>query len=349
MLTFLIRQKYRDKNIPWGIHFELTKRCNLRCKHCYVSSKGHEKELNFLEIKEILEQLQDAGALIVTFSGGEIFLRKDLPQILRCATQKFLTILLTNGTLITSDKAKIIREAGVKQVEISLYADRSDVHDRITGVPGSHALTMKGLNLLADAGVAIVIKSLIMKFNVGEVDSLKKIASNLGARIRTVTSLIPNTDGSDQPLFFLADKKFRKKHMFQLTAKFFNDMKIKTINEGVEDLTSDDHTIGCDAGRSICSISSSGTVYPCAILPINIGSLLEKPFLEIWHEKPSKELEKIRKASLSDFPECINCDLLGSCSPCLGRNYLENGDIFKCSLEYCRMAHWVSSDLNRLT
>lgn len=130
-----ILEKYQELCIPWMVHFELTHRCNFRCIHCYTIPEKSENELNISEIKRIICEFREIGAMGLAFSGGEIFLRSDLLDILDYASQRHLVFLLTNGSLITRKIAFSLKEIGIYRIEISLYGNRK-VHDMVTGIEG---------------------------------------------------------------------------------------------------------------------------------------------------------------------------------------------------------------------
>jgi len=343
MLAKKIQEKYRNHNIPWRVHFELTHRCNLNCVHCYLAPNVSNEEVSLFEVKRILDQVQQMGAMVLTLSGGEIFLRDDLLEIISYAAKSFLVILLTNGTLITSDIVRRLKKLDVTQVEISLHGANARTHDQITRVPGSHSKTMKALDLLSRDQVPIVIKSSILNQNIHEYPGIEKIASQFGARLSISQFLIPKTDGSTDPLFYRIDNKDREKYLSPWWAE-----KSKEINwngEKGSEISSSRKQEMCNAGRSSCSISPSGMVSPCVTLPLNLGSLREKPFKDIWHTRPSEDLKKLRSATLSDLPQCKNCDISAFCTPCLGVNYLECGNMLSCPAEFCRQVHWMVGKL----
>jgi len=344
MLVGDIRKRYSALNIPWLAHFELTARCNLRCIHCYFDPYDSNDELGFSEITNILDQLQNVGTPTIVFSGGEIFLREDLLDILNYSTKHFLVILLTNGTLINSRVADKLKVSGVTQVDISLYGTTPQVHDQITSIPGSHARTIEAVDLLKKAGVPTVIKFCMMKQNVKEISKMKTFASQLGAKLSVSTLLIPKRDGSKDPLCFLADNNDQKEYLLQFVK---DNTPRETTEENSQSYASrSPHTELCGAGRHFCNISPTGMVSPCVILPLNLGSLRDKTFREIWQTNPSKELLNLRSVKFTDLNKCRVCDLAAHCTPCIGRNYLENKDILECSANFCRTAHWVASGLN---
>ena len=123
--------------IPLSVQLDLTYRCNERCIHCYLDHDDHG-EMTTAEIKDLLDQLAEAGVFFLTISGGEILMRKDFFEILEYARARtFCVKLKTNAVLIREQEAQRIRSLGVESVQISIYSHRPEVHDAITKVPGS--------------------------------------------------------------------------------------------------------------------------------------------------------------------------------------------------------------------
>ncbi len=133
--------------IPLSVQLDLTYRCNERCVHCYLDHDDHG-EMTTAEIKNLLDQLAAAGVLFLTFSGGEILLRKDFFEILEYARAlMFCVKLKTNAVLIREREADRIRALAVESVQISIYSHRPEVHDAITKLPGSLERSMSAIRL----------------------------------------------------------------------------------------------------------------------------------------------------------------------------------------------------------
>jgi len=123
------------KRLPLSVHFDLTYRCNERCVHCYLDHEDHG-ELSTAECIDALEQLAKAGTLFLTFSGGEIFLRRDLEELLATARRLHFDVSLkTNALLVTPERAEMLWRHGVRRVQISVYSSDGAIHDAITKVP----------------------------------------------------------------------------------------------------------------------------------------------------------------------------------------------------------------------
>jgi len=123
--------------LPISVQFDLTYRCNERCVHCYLDHDDHG-ELSTHEVEDVLDQLAAAGTLFLIFSGGELLLRTDFFELLEYARAlRFDVKLKTNALLIREAEATRIRDLGVRQVQVSIYSHRAEIHDAITKVPGS--------------------------------------------------------------------------------------------------------------------------------------------------------------------------------------------------------------------
>src|ERR1700723_1589045 len=130
-------RKTVERHLPWNVHIDLTYRCNERCVHCYLDHHDYG-EMTTREVKNVLDQLAEAGALFLTFSGGEIFLRPDLFELIAYGRGlNFDVSLKTNALLIDESRARRLRELGIRKIQISIYSADAAIHDAITKVPGS--------------------------------------------------------------------------------------------------------------------------------------------------------------------------------------------------------------------
>ena len=141
------------RRYPFSGSFELTERCNLRCGHCYInqpagSRAARARELTTSQVTGILDQIADAGCLYLLLTGGEALLRPDFEEIYLYAKRKGLLLtLFTNGTLLTPRLADFLAEWRPYALEITVYGATQDIYERVTGVPGSYAACMRGIEL----------------------------------------------------------------------------------------------------------------------------------------------------------------------------------------------------------
>src|SRR6202453_3882224 len=139
MSVLVAEMAYQALNlrVPLSVQLDLTYRCNERCIHCYLDHDDHG-EMTTGEIKDLLDQMAEAGVFYLTISGGEILMRRDFFGILEHARLRTFCIKLkTNGVLIREQEADRIKALGVESVQISIYSHRHEIHDAITKRPGS--------------------------------------------------------------------------------------------------------------------------------------------------------------------------------------------------------------------
>jgi len=127
-------------NAPRLIAWELTAGCNLNCVHCRGASTSSvpEGELTTEEAKHFIDEVVELGKPILILSGGEPLTRSDVFEIARYGTDAGLRVVLaTNGTLLTPEIVKKLRDAGVQRLSISLDGATAKTHDEFRGMPGS--------------------------------------------------------------------------------------------------------------------------------------------------------------------------------------------------------------------
>ena len=124
------------------------------------------------------------SVFFLIFSGGEIFLRKDLEQIVAHARARSFDIKLkTNALLIGHEEAAWISRLGVHQVQVSIYSHRPEIHDAITKVRGSLDRSLKAIARLRGLGVRVVIACVLMKQNAGDFEGVQRLAADTGRRV----------------------------------------------------------------------------------------------------------------------------------------------------------------------
>lgn len=324
-------------DIPVAAMLELTNRCHLRCRHCYIHAPSDRSELSLDEYRRLLDQLADAGTLFLTVTGGEPMIRPDFYDIMAYARRRaFAFILFTSGTLISPDAADRLRDLCPQRVEISLLGAQAATHDRITRVRGSFERVLAAVRLLRARGIPVQLKTTWMRDNIEEADRIKALAGELGASFRSAFLLIHRRDGSPDPTDLAVTEE-------QLRA-----MAAAAIRQagGVQSVPPPPPVLGdeqkreaspCGAGQTSCMIDAQGLVYPCAAIRTVLGDIRRTPFAEIWRANPVlAELRAIRVAHLT---RCASCRLLLRCARCAGLAYMETGSLLAASRQACTVAH----------
>jgi radical SAM protein with 4Fe4S-binding SPASM domain len=319
-----IVKKTLDRHIPFTVHWELTYHCNLQCPHCYVVPQNSREELSPREIAAILDHLKEKGTLHVIFSGGEILTRKDFFDIAHYARGKgFALRLMTNGTLIDEGMADEIKDLHPLTVEISLYGSKPEIHDPITACSGSFERSMKALRLLNERGIRTIVKSLMMKQNVGDFQKMKELSREIGSQFLYDTVIIPKIDGSMEP----CGNRLDRKELYSLL--------YPQVQENGNDGDSQEDDLLCSAGLNAFSISPYGDVYPCAGFKERGGNLRNHSLSEILQ---SPIFTKIRSTTLSDLSECKRCEAIQYCNRCPALAWMETGDLLGPSEPNCLLA-----------
>ena len=147
-------QRALDLGVPMSVHFDITYRCNERCVHCYLDHDDHG-EMTTSEIKRVLNELADAGTFFLTFSGGEVLMRRDFFELLEYARNLMFAVRIkTNAVMIGESEARRMLELGVDQIQVSIYSHRPEVHDAITKLPGSLRRSIEAIRFLSEARTA---------------------------------------------------------------------------------------------------------------------------------------------------------------------------------------------------
>ncbi len=313
-----------------SVHWELTYRCNEKCTHCYLDvftpNANVPGELSTEECLGIIDQMTELGVLNLTFSGGEILVRRDFFRIAEYARSKrFLLRLFTNGILIKPEIADRIAALHPYAVEVSLYSAKPEVHDAITRRKRSWELTTRALRLLNERGVRTMVKTPLMRENVCELNEVRAIAKELGAQFRYDVTITPKDTGGLEPL----------KHRIS-----YDDM-VEVFRKEVDSsvwlerkITDETHT--CGIARSAMAIDPYGNVIPCLQTRFIAGNLRDRSLREIWQSSPV--WQELGHLTIGELPICRTCELKTLCLRCHGLALLETGDLRGPALANCRAA-----------
>jgi radical SAM protein with 4Fe4S-binding SPASM domain len=315
--------------IPLTVTLEITLGCNLRCVHCYnfdrsgpAPAERKEGVLAPAEVLRIIDEVATEGALFLSFTGGEALLHPHLLEfVARARANRLYVRLKSNGMLLTPERARALADAGVADVEISVYGARPETHDAFTTVPGSFDKTIRGIASARDAGLRPIIAFILHRRNCEELDAMFELARELGVSFNLGNEITARYDGSSgQAEHQMTPEQFRA----LLNGPHGERFDVENTSGGVQ----------CPCARNVCGISSTGDVYPCIGAPIASGNLREKSFREIWRESP--QLNRIRGLKIEDFHACEPCAYRGRCARSSGSAYANTGgytgpDPFACA------------------
>jgi len=315
------------------LHCDLLYQCDLDCVHCYLDDKAR-RILPTKFWKDVLDQAAALGVFSVLFSGGEIFLRKDLLEIISHARSLGIFVhLKTHGGWIDADMAARLKELHVSTIALSYYATDATIHDTITRHPGSHAKTRHAIKVLAEAGIITVAAIAVIDANrhlwretVAEVESLGAYAGLNGVMMAA---------HSGDP--FPRDLNIDIEALAELEA-FASGRTVQVDvagSTGVQSQPADwEEQRNCGAGNSMLYIGPEGDVTPCVSWPMPMANLNRGDHLsDIWYQ--NQALKKVQSYRHADREICKSCAVREDCDFCAGQSFVETGDPMAAILNAC--------------
>lgn len=304
--------------IPIQGSIELTGRCNLNCFHCYARGERDKAELQFQEIKKLINQLVKNGCLFLQLTGGECLSRRNFKEIyLYIRRAGIIPTISTNATLFNNDLIGTMTKYPPYCVIVSLYGAKDSVHDRITQTKGSFKKTLTNVIRLKNRGISVRFSAVVFKENFSEVQKMRKLAERIDIPIVFYPFLIPALNKDVNPLSHGVEAE--------------ECVQILALNKKKKKLFRNEALYPCNAGLQSFHIDCGEEVYLCKI-ERSIGfSLLEASFKDSW-----RRLARIRALKLRLPQNCLDCKQKATCEVCppMMRLYESSG----CGRIYCQRA-----------
>jgi len=347
----LIRFSSEDKPV---VMWNITRACNLRCKHCYLDAQlgPHPDELTLEEGMKLLDEFADIGIPMVIMTGGEPLISKNFLPLAFYAKEKGLRMVVsTNGTVITRDLARKMKDADILYVGVSLDAADPALHDEFRGVKGAWERAITGIKNAMDAGLKTGFRITISKANWKEVPALIDLAVEMKVPRFCLYHLVPTGRGSE-----IADWDITPRERIAVLQHLY-DRAIELQDEDIEILTTDSPmdgvyilerlkkedperfdlarrllatSGGCSIGKKVANIDYLGNVSPCHFTPHQrLGNIRERSFREIWMEHPCESLIQLRRMKELLKGACGICEYRDVCGGCRQKAYFYRGDLFE--------------------
>ncbi len=326
------------------IAWEVTSACNLACKHCRAEAQlePSQGELSTEEALGLIDTFPETGNPIIIFTGGEPLMRPDVFELVAHAKSKGLRcVMAPNGTLLTPEIAKRLKEVGIERCSISIDGPGAESHDDLRGVQGAFEASMRGIEHLKSAGMEFQINTTVTRDNLGMFKDIFHLAGDLGAAAWHIFLLVPTGRAArlgaqvitaqeyENVLNWFYD--FRKTTDMQLKATcaphYHRILRQRAKEEGVpvnfETFGLDAVSRGCLGGTGFCFISSTGQVQPCGYLELDCGQVRETPFPDIWRN--SQQFLNLRDPK-TYTGKCGVCEYGRVCGGCRARAQTMRGD-----------------------
>ena len=334
---------------PTLISWNITRRCNLACGHCYLDAVQRKRdtgdELDLHETVRVVEEIADLapGAMLV-LTGGEPLLRRDLDAIVTHAANLGLKpVIGTNGLMLDENRAQRLRKAGAVGVGISLDSVTSEFHDELRGRAGAWAGAMAGMRAARVNGLGVLMQTTLFEENRSELNGFADLAADVGAMAlnffflvctgRGVTQTDLSPGAYEESIQAIVDlQRVRPDLMVRARcapyARRMLGLHAGEAHHGYAEWSS-----ACLAGQRYLRIGPQGDVTPCPYVPSTSGSVRRQALREIWETGP----DFVRLRGEMPGGKCARCDYRVSCGGCRARALATSGDLMaedsKCT--YC--------------
>lgn len=334
--------------------WNMTQRCNLKCVHCYAHAKDRtfEGELTTAQGKALIDDLSAFGSPVILFSGGEPTMHPDLPELAQYAVGKGMrAVISTNGTLITEEMARTLKEIGLSYVGISLDGLEA-IHDKFRAVKGAFQAALQGIRNTQKAGIKVGLRFTINRFNYQDIPGIFDLLEEMEVPRVCFYHLVYAGRGSKLVKDDLSHAETRK--VVDLIIDRTQDLHER--GKPKEVLTVDNHADGPylylrmqkedpqrakevlellkmnegnSSGRGIGCVSWDGEVYADQFWRhTSFGNIKDRPFSEIWTNTSNELLQKLKDKKPHVKGRCATCHWLDICAG----NFLVQTEAVTCDL-----------------
>lgn len=330
------RETTSGEFVPHVVAWNLTRRCNLRCSHCYISagpSETAEGELDTAACRRVIDELLAVNpAPMLILSGGEPLLRDDLPDIAAYAAERGATVVVgTNGTMLTDERIVALKAAGVTGVAVSVDSLRPGYHDRFRRGADALVATTAALERLRRNGLDFIVQTTATRGNRREIPALIEWAAAQGAVAFNLYFLVPTGRGSRLTDITVEEYEGLLATLVAYHRQYLGEMMVRAkcaphyirlvhaetpgspiLNSGTR----------CPCGIDYCRITPEGKLTLCPYMPTVVGDLRTQSFAEIWRGSPI--LADLRQHELGG--KCGRCEYRKICRGCRARALAVTGD-----------------------
>jgi radical SAM protein with 4Fe4S-binding SPASM domain len=337
-----------------SFNLEITARCNNNCRHCFINlpaddKEAAKKELSLDEIKCIIDQAADLGALWCLLTGGEPLLRKDFFDIYLYLKKKgFLVSVFTNATLINKEHADFFKQYPPRDIEITVYGAAKKTYELISRKPGSFAAFIKGVNLLLEAAIKVRFKAMALRSNIQELADIAVFCRDRTKdyfrfdpflHLRFDGNCLRNEEIKSERLMPLEIAMIEKNDPERFEALKKNCDKL--INNTFSQIDCN-HLFHCGVGNGSFAVSFDGFLRPCPSLwhPDCIYDIRKNGFdiRRAW-DKCILKVRGMRSNKKEYLTKCRRCPIINLCLWCPAHAYLESGELDKPDEYFCEVAH----------
>jgi len=357
-LTLWDRIKNQRKLLSFDL--EITARCNNNCRHCYINlpasdKKAKAKELSLDQIKKIIDQAVELGAIWCLITGGEPLLREDFFDIYLYLKKKGLLIsVFTNAVLITEEHIKLFKKYPARDIEVTIYGVTEKTYERVTRKSGSFNAFMRGLNLLLKNGIKVRFKAMALQSNV---DELPQIAAFCRERTKDYFRFDPflhlRFDGDPKRNAEIKSERLSAEEI--VTVERADNERSSALEKSCDKLIMPEagqincnHLFHCGTGNKSFTVSYDGFFRLCSSLWHQdcVYDLKNGPLLEAW-QSFVPQVQDMRSDRKEFLEKCRKCQIVNLCIWCPAHSHLETGKLDTPVDYFCGVAHARAKFLRR--
>jgi AdoMet-dependent heme synthase len=356
----LDRYRVHDIPITSGFHliaplivwFEITRDCNLPCRHCYIEAgpgRPREHELSTAEVLDVIDQLSVAGVFAVVLVGGEPMRRPDFLTIVRHAHERGLVLsIATNGTYLTQE---VIDALPREECIVSVSVDGTSLHHELR-VTMDFAQVRDKLLLLKRNNYPAAVMATQTNDNLEELEEVFAFAREHGFFFGS-TPFSPIGRGRFFPQYVPQEPLAPRAAELYMRDKLHDNEMMERVGLCVAKFLDQCHVVARAARREFCGvamayITSDGAVYPCSICAsrhsFRAASLRERSFSDIW----ANAFDAIRDVTFDSFRDCVNCELSREPYYCTSRCPV-TAELYTGDSAGCGSTPYVKASLKRRT
>lgn len=338
-MMMLFAKAEREK-IPLSGTFELTSRCTLNCKMCYIHRSQNCEEVKAKEKStgwwlQLAEKARASGMLMLLLTGGEPLLRDDFKEIyLGCRKLGLLVSVNTNGTLVDKDMVEFFKAYPPQRLNVSLYGTSPETYQKLCGNGEAYYKAVNAITSLKEAGVNVRINYTITPLNENDTAGVQALGESLGVEVRIVSYMFAPVRAGNGEAFRLseceaakAEFDWRQRRTDGSFEKFVQEIvegkaphkpEDSTIPQRVDDLGDDcGERINCRAGSTTFWVTWDGEMRPCGMM--TVPTVIVNGFDDAW-----REIRRARENIILPS-ECTNCSIRKHCDMCAAVSFAETG------------------------
>ena len=331
---YFYRKAARNRT-PISGTFELTPRCNMNCRMCYIrmsetEMKARGRERTAAEWIDLGRTCAEQGMLFLLLTGGEPFLRKDFREIYTELKRLGLMIsIITNATLIDEDTVRWLSADAPMKVNVTLYGGNNETYRRLCGHPTGFDAATRAVELMKEAGILVGINSSYTRYNVDDMDEIVAFGKSHGIQVSGATYMFPPVRSAregvpDEVVRFTAEEAGRARAKFDLinTEPEELELRLRALHRGCEAVEwsdeecerTPDEKMGCMAGKASFWVTWDGRMTPCGMMNQPVTRPFEDGFVPSWQAITTQTDDILLPAACGDCKMRRSCMICGALS-----------------------------------